>query len=89
MDLARSACKGHSQPIREAYQLLNQATEDGRNMHDYSSLLDQAIRSMIDVKEEKDIDSLFSGGRTTALVNTISGLDDFELITFIIIQSVV
>jgi superfamily II DNA or RNA helicase len=88
LDLARSACKGHSQPIREAYQLFNQATEDGRNMHVYSSLLDQAIRSMIDVKEEKDIDSLFSGGRTTALVDTISGLDDFELITFIIIQSV-
>jgi hypothetical protein len=35
-------------------------------MQAYSSLLDQAIRSMIDRKEEKDIDSLFSGGKTTA-----------------------
>ena len=57
-------------------------------MRAYSNLLDQAIRSMIDVKEEKDIDSLFSGGKTTALVDTISGLDDFELITFIVIQGV-
>ncbi|MNJ00459.1 hypothetical protein D3C73_1597920 [compost metagenome] len=56
-------------------------------MRAYSNLLDQAIRSMIDVKEEKDIDSLFSGGKTTALVDTISGLDDFELITFIVIQA--
>jgi hypothetical protein len=86
LDLARSACKGHDQPIRDAYQRFNQATEDGRNMRVYSNLLDQAIRSMIDVKEEKDIDSLFSGGKTTALVDTISGLDDFELITFIVIQ---
>ncbi len=86
LDLARSACKGHSQPIPEAYQLFNQATEDGRNMRVYSDLLDQAIRSMIEVKEEKDIDSLFSGGNTTALVDTISGLDDFELIAFIVIQ---
>ena len=55
-------------------------------MQAYSDLLDQAIRSMIDVKEEKDIDSLFTGGKTTALVNTIAGLDDFELIAFLVIQ---
>ena len=39
------------------------------------------------MKEDKDIDSLFSGGRTTALVNTIAGLDDFELIAFLVIQA--
>jgi hypothetical protein len=86
LDLARSACKAHGQPLREAYEPFNQATDDGRNMQAYSSLLDQAIRSMIDRKEEKDIDSLFSGGKTTALVDSIAGLDDFELITFIVIQ---
>jgi hypothetical protein len=86
LDLARSACKAHGQPLREAYEPFNQATDDGRNMQAYSSLLDQAIRSMIDRKEEKDIDSLFSGGKTTALVDNIAGLDDFELITFIVIQ---
>ncbi len=41
---------------------------------------------MIDVKEEKDLDSLFSGGKTTALVDTIAGLDDFELIAFLVVQ---
>jgi hypothetical protein len=55
-------------------------------MQVYSDLLGKAIRSMIEVKEEKDLDSLFTGGKTTALVNTISGLDDFELITFLVIQ---
>jgi hypothetical protein len=86
LDLARSACKAHGQPLREAYEPFNRATDDGRNMQAYSSLLDQAIRSMIDRKEEKDVDSLFSGGKTTALVDSIAGLDDFELITFIVIQ---
>ena len=55
----------------------------------YSDLLSQAISSMIDVKDEKDekdIDSLFGGGRTTALTNTIKGLDDFELIAFLVIE---
>jgi superfamily II DNA or RNA helicase len=87
LDLVRSACKGESQPLTESCRLFNQATEDGRNMQVYSDLLGKAIRSMIAVKEEKDLDSLFSGGRTTALVNTIAGLDDFELITFLVIQN--
>ena len=61
-------------------------TAEGRKMLVYSDLLGKAIRSMIAVKEEKDLDSLFTGGKTTALTNTISGLDDFELITFLVIQ---
>lgn len=87
LDLVRTACKGHHQPISAVCQLFNQSTEDGRNMQAYSNLLDQAIRLMVDVKEEKDLDSLFSGGSTTALVNTIAGLDDFELINFLVIQA--
>ena len=87
LDVVRSACKGQSQPIAESCRVFNQATEDGRNMQGYSDLLGKAIRSMIEVKEEKDLDSLFSGGRTSALINTIAGLDDFELITFLVIQA--
>ena len=52
-------------------------------MGKYSELLTDAIHSMIDVTEERDIDSLFTGGHTTALTQTIAGLDDFELIAFI------
>ncbi len=87
LDLVRSVCKGQNQPIPDVCQLFNQNTADGRNMLVYSDLLGKAIRSMIDVQEDKDLDSLFSGGRTTALINTIAGLDDFELIAFIVIQN--
>jgi hypothetical protein len=66
--------------------LFNDKTEDGRHMEHQSELLSAAIRSMIEVKEEKDIDSLFGGGRTSALVHTIAGLDDFELIAFLVVQ---
>ena len=55
-------------------------------MTKYSDLLGQAIHSMVEVKEDKDIDSLFSGVNTTALVDTIKGLDDFELIAFLVIM---
>jgi len=86
LDLVRSCCKGQAEPIVDVCQQFNHATEDGRNMQPYSDLLNQAIRSMMTVKEEKDLDSLFTGGKTTALTGNISGLDDFELMTFLVIQ---
>lgn len=86
LDLARTACKGESKPISDACKLFNKRTHDGRDMQQSSNLLDQAIRSMIEVKEDKDLDSLFSLGKTTALSNHIEGLDDFELISFIVIE---
>ena len=88
LDLVRSCCKGQGLPIANVCRLFNKETADGRKMQMYSDLPGKTIRSMIDVKEEKDLDSLFSGGKTTALVNTIAGLDDFELITFLVIQEV-
>ena len=86
LDLVRAACKGRAQPMVDACRQFNFETADGRQMQAYSDLLGQAIRSMIQVKEENDLDSLFTGGRTTALVNAIAGLDDFELIAFLVIQ---
>jgi hypothetical protein len=86
LDLVRTSCKGHAEPISHACSRFNEATDEGKNMRLYSSLLDQAIRSMVSVKEERDIDSLFISGKTTALVDSISGLEDFELINFLVIQ---
>ena len=86
LDLARSCCKGRAEPVPDACHRFNKATADGRKMQPYSDLLNKAIRSMIEVKEENDLDSLFTGGKTTALTHTISGLDDFELVAFLAIQ---
>ena len=86
LDLARSACKGKDEPAIAACRRFNDATGDGRDMQFYSDLLDQAIHSMVAIKEERDLDSLFRGGKTTALIGTIAGLEDFELISFLVIQ---
>lgn len=86
LDLARAACRGKPNPIPAAYNPFNEATEDGRNMSFYSALLAKAIRSIVEVKEDKDLDSLFTGNKTTALTNTIAGLDDFELLSFLVVQ---
>jgi hypothetical protein len=88
LDLARAACKEKDTPVPEAYQPFNKATKDGRKMEAYSSLLSTAIRSMIEIKEEKDLESLFTGGTTSALTHTIHGLEDFELLAFIVVKEV-
>ncbi|MGE0305368.1 MAG: helicase-related protein [Acidimicrobiia bacterium] len=83
LDLIRSGCRPHDQPVTDVVRIFNAATGEGVNMGRYSELLTDAIHSMIEVTEERDIDSLFTGGGTTALTQTIAGLDDFELIAFI------
>ena len=67
LDDIRLLCRGKAQPVKELYEPFNHETDDGRNMQAISTLLNKAIRSIIDVKEERDIDSLFSAGGTTAL----------------------
>ena len=82
LDKMRYACKDKTEPDKILCKQFNKETRDGKNMHHYSDLLKMAIESIITVKEENDIDSLFSVGETSALTNIIKGLDDFELICF-------
>ena len=56
-------------------------------MKKYSELLGDAISSIIEVKEESDIDSFLGGEQVSFLSNEIKGLDDFELICFLVIRS--
>ncbi|OAH60202.1 hypothetical protein AYJ66_14085 [Dietzia cinnamea] len=83
LDLLRVGCRPYDQPVADVVRAFNEATGEGAEMGRYSQLLTNAIHSMIDITEERDIDSLFTSGHTTALAQTIDGLDDFELIAFI------
>lgn len=86
LDDIRLLCRGRKEPIKELCQRFNEETDDGRDMSDMSELLNKAINSIIDCKEESDIDSLFSAGGTSALMSSVSGLDDFELICFLVVK---
>lgn len=86
LDKMRFLCKGKTEPIPELYQPFNRETRDGRNMNQYSKLLGEAIASIIEVKDESDIDGFLGGGQVSFLNNEIRGLDDFELICFLVIR---
>ena len=86
LDDIRLLCRGKSEPIKNLCQRFNEETDDGRDMSEMSELLSEAINSIIDSKEESDIDSLFAAGGTSALMSEVSGLDDFELISFLVVK---
>ncbi len=86
LDIMRLSCKGKTEPILELCHAFNKETKDGRKMQHYSELLQKAVGTIVEQKEERDLESLFSFGETTALVHDIKGLDDFELICFLVIK---
>jgi len=55
-------------------------------MEKYSGLLELAIENIIGKKEEMGVASLFSKGGTNIQKSLFSGLEEFELITFLIIK---
>ena len=86
LDAMRLLCRGKSKPCAELCKAFNDETDDGRNIGEISQLLSEAIDSIIDVKEESDIDSLFKRGGTSALLSEVTGIQDFELICFIVVK---
>ncbi len=86
LDDIRLLCRGKQEPIVELCQEFNEETNDGKDMQELSNLLRETIHSIIDTKEESDIDSLFTAGGTSALISVVSGLDDFELISFLVVK---
>jgi len=86
LDDIRLLCRGKQEPIVELCQKFNEETNDGKDMQELSNLLRETIHSIIDTKEVSDIDSLFISGGTSALISVVSGLDDFELISFLVVK---
>ena len=86
LDAMRQLCRGQKQPDKALCRAFNAETDDGRKMQKYSNLLEDAVLSIVDAKADSDLDSLFRAGGTTALLDKVSGLDDFELICFIVVR---
>ncbi|GAA4116598.1 helicase-related protein [Knoellia locipacati] len=83
LDVIRAGCRPYDEPVGAVTRVFNASTGEGAEMGRYSELLTAAIRSMIEVTDERDLDSLFTDGPTTALSQAIGGLEDFELIAFL------
>lgn len=86
LDEMRLLCRGKSEPDKALCKAFNKETKNGRDMRVPSRMLGDAIASIIDAKTEDDIESFFSDGTTGFLENDIAGLDDFELVCFLVVR---
>ena len=86
LDKMRYACKDKPEPDKALCRQFNKETRDGKHMRHYSDLLQSAIESIITVKEKSDIDDFLNGVQGNLFAGEIRGLDDFELICFLVIK---
>lgn len=86
LDKMRYLCKNKTVPITELYRLFNRETRDGREMSKFSEMLGEAINSVIDVKDQSELDLFLNGEAISFLANEIKGLNDFELICFLVVK---
>ena len=86
LDILRTTSKGRTEPIANLCRAFNRETKDGAKMDKYNALLDDAVASILQVKEENDLQSLFKVGSKVLFQQHITGLDDFELISFVVIK---
>ena len=86
LDSVRLLCRGQDKPVPVLCNAFNAETDDGRNMAEMSELLSLAIDSIIETKDESDVDSFLKGNQMSFLSGSINGLDDFELICFLVVK---
>ncbi|MCF7926317.1 MAG: helicase [Candidatus Izimaplasma sp.] len=86
LDLFKSMTTGKSDVLREVVESFNKETKDGTKMDKYTELLEKAVFDIKGIAEEKGVQSLFRLGRSTIKTNQVKGLNDFELVSFLVIK---
>lgn len=86
LDSLRLFCKDNAEPNLSLCEKFNLDTKDGRDMSTYSSLLNDAIASIVDIKESCDVDGFLAGDKVSFLEDKIEGIEDFELISFFVVR---
>ena len=85
LDQLRSLCLGRELPDAGACARFDRATHGDRDMRHAQRLLAAAVASVAGKQEERAVASLFSPGGTHALAGEFSGMDDFEVVAFLIV----
>lgn len=86
LDCYKKLCCGKSEVLSEPVRQFNAETGDGSRMAHYSGLLNAAVENLIGKKQEIGVASLFSRGGTTLQKEFYDGLEDFELVTFLVLK---
>ncbi|WP_308283246.1 helicase-related protein [Bifidobacterium pluvialisilvae] len=86
LDLMRLLCRGKSEPNADLCRNYNRDTRNGRDMSHASRLLQDAVASIVEQDEQTAAQSFLATGLGDFLDTGVQGLDDFELVCFLVIR---
>lgn len=85
LDRLKRVCVGRDLPDAEACDRFDKVTKQGEDMAQARRLLSAAVASVIGKKEERAVASLFTPGGTHAMKGEFAGINDFEVVAFLVI----
>ncbi len=85
LDRLKRLCIGRDLPDAEACDRFDKMTKGGRDMSGYQELLSKAVSSIVGKKEERAVASLFTPGGTHAMKGEFYGINDFEVVAFLVV----
>ena len=84
LDRLKRLCGGRDKPDLEACARFDKASKQGADMQHAQRLLAKAVGSVVGKTEQRAVASLFSPGGTHVLADEFAGIDDFEVIAFLV-----
>ena len=87
LDLWKNLSLGRKNPDPKAFERFKIATQNGDDMSLYQNLLSRAVAAITGKAEEKGVESLFHRGGTSLTKGTFRGINDFEVVSYLVVQS--
>ena len=85
LDRLKRLCIGRDLPDAAAFASFDKSTKNGGDMSATQELLAKALASIVGKKEERAVASLFTPGGTHARTGEFQGINDFEVVAFLVI----
>ncbi|OGT96914.1 MAG: hypothetical protein A2298_03735 [Gammaproteobacteria bacterium RIFOXYB2_FULL_38_6] len=85
LDILKKECIRQKFADQAAIDRFNQETHDAKDMSIYRASLETAIYSIIGKEEEKGVESLFSRGGTVLSKEMFKGMEDFEVVCYLVL----
>ena len=85
LDIYKKVCIGEKELYPDLIAEFNRETSNAKDMSKFTNFLEKTVENIVGKEEEKGFDSLFSLDETI-LNNSVQNMDDFELISFLVIK---
>ena len=88
LEIFRAVSQGKSEPYAKLCELFDEQTDDGKDMSQFSRLLDSAISAIAMQSDKKNLGNLFSGrgGKLIDETQLPKSASDFDLVTWLVIM---